>query len=291
MTAGRRLVGAARLAASTAVLIAGEAVLWRAGRTLPALPLEPERLVQAFVDAEPLALTMSVLRLAALAVGLALVVVTLVGGVARACGMVRLVAGVDRWTPTGLRHLLDGALGVGLAASIGLGALPAVAEPPVGPAGPATTAGGSAARPAPVLRRLADAPPPGTKQNDPTTTLRRLPDEAVPSAAPSSATPAFSAPVASGPFPSAAVSGDQASTGGSATSPSAPARREVVVAPGDSFWRLAEHHEAERLGRRPSEFEVGACWQELVALNRHRLVVPDDPDLIFPGQVMQMPCR
>jgi nucleoid-associated protein YgaU len=65
----------------------------------------------------------------------------------------------------------------------------------------------------------------------------------------------------------------------------------VVVQPGDSFWRLAERHEAERLGRRPTENETGACWQQLVALNRARLAVPDDPDLLFPGQVVVVPCR
>ncbi len=70
--------------------------------------------------------------------------------------------------------------------------------------------------------------------------------------------------------------------------PSTP--REVVVQAGDSFWRLAERYEAERLGRRPSEREVGACWQQLVAVNRHLLAVPDDVDLLFPGQVLLLPC-
>jgi len=63
----------------------------------------------------------------------------------------------------------------------------------------------------------------------------------------------------------------------------------VVVRPGDSFWRLAAHHEADRLGRRPSEAEVGAYWQELVATNRSRLVVPGDADLLFPGQILVIP--
>ncbi len=64
----------------------------------------------------------------------------------------------------------------------------------------------------------------------------------------------------------------------------------MTVGPGDSFWRLAERHEAERLGRLPSDDEVAACWTQLVGLNRHRLVVPGNPDLLFPGQVLQLPC-
>jgi nucleoid-associated protein YgaU len=64
----------------------------------------------------------------------------------------------------------------------------------------------------------------------------------------------------------------------------------VVVRPGDSFWRLAERHQAERLGRQPTDGEVVACWVDLVARNRDRLVVPDDPNLIFPGQVLEIPC-
>lgn len=65
---------------------------------------------------------------------------------------------------------------------------------------------------------------------------------------------------------------------------------EVVVRPGESFWRLAEQHVAGRTGRQPSDAEIGACWQELVAMNRDRLVVPDDPDLLFPGQRLILPC-
>jgi len=69
----------------------------------------------------------------------------------------------------------------------------------------------------------------------------------------------------------------------------AGSHHEVVVQPGDSFWSLAERHETARLGRQPSDAEVGACWQRLVATNRHRLAVPDDADLLFPGQVLLLP--
>ena len=56
-----------------------------------------------------------------------------------------------------------------------------------------------------------------------------------------------------------------------------------VVAPGDSFWSIAEEVVAERLGRPGSDREVAAYWAPLVEANRSRLPT-GDPDLIFPGQ-------
>lgn len=262
-----RLGRGAALAVTLAVLVGGEAILWRAGRTLPALSPDPERMGRTLVEADPLALTISVLRLAALVVGAALIALTAVGLAGRALGAARLVAKVDQWTPPSLRHLLDGALGVGLAASIGLSTLPAGADGPT-----------------PTLRRLADAPSPPP---DPTTTMRRLPDGATPAVGPATVlAPAPAAPTGPSVADPAPAATPPPAIGPLATS----GPREVVVRPGDSFWRLAEHHEAERLGRQPTEDEVGACWQDVVASNRHRLVVPEDPDLIFPGQVMQLPC-
>lgn len=282
MTGGRRTGAGLRLAATLASLLSAEAVLVWAGTALPPVPLDGAELLPAVGEAEPLPLAVSVLRLVALAVGAGLLVTTALGILARGCGAARLVVRLDRWTPPGLRHLLDGALGVGLAATIGLSAVPAGADPGGGPApslrrlpdAPATTT----LRRLPdapsttTLRRLADAPsPPTTGRSppaDPPATLRRIPD---------------GPPAAPAPPPAAEAAAPRPAAGADP--------REVVVRPGDSFWRLAERHEAERLGRTPTETEVGACWQELVAVNRHRLAVPDDPDLLFPGQVLVVPCH
>ena len=249
-----RRADAVRLALTVAVLVAGEAVLWRTGSALPSPPFDGAGGVATIAEAEPLALGAGLIRLVALAAGAGLLSTTALGLAARCCRAARLVASLDRCTLPALRHLLDGAVGAGLAASIGLSALPAGAEP-----------GGE---PAPVtLRRLPDVP---------STTLRRLPD------APPPDRPAATADrgrPAARPAPQVEPVAE------------APAARrgEVVVRPGDSFWVLAERHEAERLGRRPSEAEVGRYWQQLVATNRHRLAVPGDADLLFPGQVLLIP--
>jgi len=259
-----RLAGVARLVATVVTLVLGEVVLAQAGRTLPRLALDRELMSRTFEEAEPLAVAISALRLLAFAAGAAMLVLTAAGIVARAAGAARLVTHLDRCTPTSLRRMLDGALGVGIAASIGLGGLPAAADPTPSPA---TT-----------IRRLADAAPPPLQ--GPGGTLRRLADAAPAAAIPP---PAGSAPAATGSPPAQA-------TPHQAEPPQAQPQREVVVGPGDSFWRLAERHQARRLSRRPSDAEIVTCWKELIQLNRHRLVDPGNPDLIFPGQTLQMPC-
>ena len=291
-----RLGRRAGVAVTLGALVGGEAVLWQAGRRLPPLSVDPDRLGPTLVEADPLALAVGVLRLGALVLGAGLIAVTMAGLVARALGAARLVARVNRWTPPSLRHLLDGALGVGLAATIGL-STPAGAGPDGGQSRSGAVAAAATApseTPAPSLRRLADGP---AAPADPTTTLRRLPDAAAGPPDPTTTTlrrlpdasrpgePTTAAPQVPGAAPASA---EPSPTLGPSTVPATA--REVVVRPGDSFWRLAERHQNERLGRQPTDGEVVACWVDLVARNRDRLVVPDDPDLIFPGQVLEIPC-
>ncbi|MEJ7763917.1 MAG: LysM peptidoglycan-binding domain-containing protein [Acidimicrobiales bacterium] len=264
-----RLAGVARLVATVVTLVLGEVVLAQAGRTLPRLALDRELMSRTFEEAEPLAVAISALRLLALAAGAAMLVLTAAGIVARAAGAARLVTHLDRFTPTSLRRMLDGALGVGIAASIGLSGLPAAADPTPSPA---TT-----------IRRLADAA--ALPLQGPGGTLRRLADAAPAAAIPP---PTGSAPAATGSPPAQAT--PQQAKPPQAQPPQAQPQREVVVRPGDSFWRLAERHQARRLGRHPSDAEIVTCWKELIQLNRHRLADPGNPDLIFPGQTLQMPC-
>lgn len=70
--------------------------------------------------------------------------------------------------------------------------------------------------------------------------------------------------------------------------PSPPPPDEWRVAPGDSFWSIAEEVVGEALRRDPSEPEVAAYWRTLVEANRSRLVTPD-PDLLLPGQSLLLP--
>lgn len=55
-----------------------------------------------------------------------------------------------------------------------------------------------------------------------------------------------------------------------------------VVSAGDSFWSIAE--DVVGRGRR-----TRAYWDQLIAANRDRLAVSDQPDLLFPGQRLTLP--
>lgn len=57
----------------------------------------------------------------------------------------------------------------------------------------------------------------------------------------------------------------------------------VRVRPGDSLWAIAE----ERLGPRATVVEVAAYWQRIHA--RNRSAIGPDPDLILPGQLLELP--
>jgi hypothetical protein len=70
--------------------------------------------------------------------------------------------------------------------------------------------------------------------------------------------------------------------------PSAPLT-SVVVQPGDCFWSIAEQAVAGGLGAPPTDRQVAAYWLRLMDLNRDRLVVAGAFDLIYPGQVFELP--
>lgn len=56
-----------------------------------------------------------------------------------------------------------------------------------------------------------------------------------------------------------------------------------VVVPGESLWRISEQH-VEPVGG----MGVGAYWREVVEVNRDS-IRSGDPDLIFPGEEIQLP--
>lgn len=67
------------------------------------------------------------------------------------------------------------------------------------------------------------------------------------------------------------------------------ASKEWVVAPGDHLWGIAEHVLTERTGADPTDRDVHRYWVQLIRVNTDRLVDPDDPDLILPGQRLALP--
>ncbi|HEX5088059.1 MAG TPA: LysM peptidoglycan-binding domain-containing protein [Nocardioides sp.] len=68
-----------------------------------------------------------------------------------------------------------------------------------------------------------------------------------------------------------------------AQGPARPAEHRVVVRPGDSLWALAERD----LGGATSDQRVDDRWQAIY--HRNRGVIGPDPDLIHPGQVLEIP--
>jgi hypothetical protein len=115
------------------------------------------------------------------------------------------------------------------------------------------------------------AAPPG----QPTTSssvpiMRRLPPDspstsrAVPTTAPVTAPPASAPPVSAPPS-------------------------TWVIRTGDNLWSVAEATLTRAWGRAPSDAEVDGYWTTLIAANRARLAHDDDPDLVFPGQVILLP--
>ena len=68
-----------------------------------------------------------------------------------------------------------------------------------------------------------------------------------------------------------------------------PAPSTWTVSEGESFWTIAEDVLESALGRRPSDDEVDPFWRALIDTNRHRLADPDEPDIILPGQVFEVP--
>ena len=97
---------------------------------------------------------------------------------------------------------------------------------------------------------------------------------------------------------------DDATTGTAAMRPlaepapvAAPASRPTSVAEvprthqvveGESFWTVAVDALEQAWGRAPTDAEIDPYWRALVEANRSRLV-SDEPDLILPGQVFELP--
>jgi nucleoid-associated protein YgaU len=166
-----------------------------------------------------------------------------------------------------VRRIVDGALAVSITASgmAGAGAAPASADPP-----PSTTT-------APVVIELdhrdrTPAPPSTARQG------REL--ESVPTPAPTSDVAVPPVPAQAGPRPARAP----------LPPPGGPPDQHVVV-PGDNLWTIAATHVGLAAERDPAtlgDAEVASYWTRVIAENRTRLR-SGDPDLILPGEVVQLP--
>jgi nucleoid-associated protein YgaU len=195
------------------------------------------------------------LRLAAMGLAGYLLATTLAGLLARIVGRAQWSAAVDAVSPLVVRRLLQGVAGLTVAATVTTTQAAAWAAPGV-PSGPASST--------PIMRRL---PP------DPPTTSATAP------LAGTASPPASPATAGRG---AGAVDGAHRPP---AQAPPAP----WVIRPGDNLWSVAETTLVRAWGRVPSDAEVDDYWTGLIAVNRARLAYGDDPDLVFPGQVFELP--
>jgi nucleoid-associated protein YgaU len=62
-----------------------------------------------------------------------------------------------------------------------------------------------------------------------------------------------------------------------------------VVRPGDHLWRIAEETLARAWGRAPSDREIDPFWRTVIKRNRSALHDPANPDLLFPGDRIEVP--
>jgi Tfp pilus assembly protein FimV len=75
---------------------------------------------------------------------------------------------------------------------------------------------------------------------------------------------------------------------GSAEAGSAAFAHTYRVRPGDSLWAIA-CRALRQASHSPADAEVDRYWRAIYAANRS--VVGEDPDLILPGQVLELPAR
>lgn len=180
-----------------------------------------------------------------------------------------------------VRHLVRAGLGASLALGLGLGPTTAAVAAPGPP--------GASAQPA----RLAEVPevaePPDiaeapTVTESPARRSGPLPPAVAEAQVPPADRPAADGPAADAPDhrPPATV----ARLAATSSTPDQDGTHEVVA--GESFWSIAEDLTAADLGRPPDDAEVFERWVALIDDNRDRLLVPDDPDLLVPGQVLRI---
>jgi nucleoid-associated protein YgaU len=62
----------------------------------------------------------------------------------------------------------------------------------------------------------------------------------------------------------------------------------VVVAKGDHLWKISERHLGARMNTKPPTSAIGPYWRDVIDENVANLR-SGDPDLIYPGEVIEMP--
>jgi hypothetical protein len=207
----------------------------------------------------------AIIRLAAVALNVYLIVVTVAGATARRGGHLGVTTVLDGLLPAFVRRLLAGAGGLTVSAA----GLTLAVVPLIGPGSSPTVY--AETRPA---------------EN---ATLRRATPNDVARLARSSGLPEVATLTVFkfDPAPFAVIGPGSTDIAADALQP-ATERHMWPVAAGDSFWSIAKEH-LEEIAPRADMDQLHAHWRRLIDVNRHRLVDPTTPDLIYPGQVFELP--
>ena len=118
-------------------------------------------------------------------------------------------------------------------------------------------------------------------EGDELVTMRRLPDAGSPAADGTDVTD----------DPEAAITMTRLDDVSPPPAATTPHRSTWTVVAGDSFWSIAERTLAEAWFRPPSDAEIDPYWRQLVEQNRLKLQDPQNPDLIHPAMVLDLPER
>lgn len=264
MDGGRRW---APLVAWLSALAVGLAAFHALGQGAMAPPplTDPGAWGSWLVDREPAVAAVALLRLVVLVLGWYLVGATTVGIVARLVRLAGLVRIADALTLPMVRRLLQGALGVSLAAAM-VGAATAPVSRDLDPPRPlpASEAGGDHG--GPLSMRLVG---PGERPRG---------------------GDAAEGPVAMRLAEQDADAARQPPAADTADGPVEPVEQPLHrVEAGESLWSIARDALTHRRGRVPTDAEITPYWQDVVEHNRSALADPDNPDLIFPGDEIALP--
>jgi uncharacterized membrane protein YgcG len=133
----------------------------------------------------------------------------------------------------------------------------------------------------PVTTPVTTAPPATSATTTPTTSVTT----------PGGAGSGQTTPNGSGSTSTSTSGSSSGGSGSSATGTgsSGTSAGTLVVAPGSSFWTIAQAQVQHQLGTTPTVAQVGHYWAQLVAANVHNLPRPGDPNLIYAGQTIVLP--
>jgi hypothetical protein len=254
----RRAYSTLRVVAWLALLIgviAGFTAL--GGGRLGGPPLgEPAEWAAWAAGRAPVEVMFALLRLGALGLAWYLLGVSVLGIAVRMVRARRLIAVADVITLPVVRRMLQAALGVSLAG----GSLTM------------NLAGASASEAPPAVEATETSTAAWTWR----LTEREVRGEAQPLPSPPSSVPW----VARDPAPAPPTA---------ATTLPADQVTQWRVDAGQHFWSIAEHVLRGAWDRQPTDDEIVPYWKELIEENREALADPENPDLIYPGQVFTVP--